>query len=610
MKKILLATGFLVAAVARASNSTELDGDCKVQAWVRAEDLAPNHVSHGELRIKVKPAHCANRIASVTLRLQLDEFGEVKHLRQGAVLPEIHRSHNQTVSLDLYNFFGASANDVVYDYSAYDRAMSDSAFWVVKAEERRAWSTEVVLLEKNLNFSQPMITPFMVASPAVNYPPVVTTYRGTDSSRPIRRHAYSQLGYHYIAVVEFANGTTVDIPAGHTNFVPTSSPPPPIAPFTWNVTFPEDKPCGESQELPSARNRPADMQRCLPEELRSVFVAEITLDEGNVIRRGQMLKGKVTVHATNGSTAMSEIQVTFMTGDNQHWAKNQAISGGDEKFSDFLCHRPRSYETLSIDSHLNIFSEKDDDFTWVYRDAHPSRRSHLTPTKPYFDFELEVPKTAAPDFFSHYSSGEAWLELRLDVLYSRDAAICIDGVNGYIDREADERTTDSATNTEEGLWDSHTPIGQPVQSFNWQRSLALTAQVPIVVLSEISTQPVKHYLQPGLPSPVILASQADRVFPVAHPLIIAEPMANTSARLMQSEGTFDPYQSHFNFWNRTRRLARYQAPDPLDRYMAGNYAGLLWKKKIVAMERGILPVQVAEVVQSESNDQHPLVVAP
>ncbi|KAJ7695018.1 hypothetical protein B0H17DRAFT_438936 [Mycena rosella] len=150
MKKIVTTTALLITSiVARARSSTELDEDCKVQAWVRAEDLAPDHISHGDLRIKVKPAHCANRIASVALRLQLDEFGDVKYLRRGAVLPEIHISNNQTVPMDVFGFFGGNSNDVVYDYSAYDRAISDSAFWVVKGEERRAWSTEVVLFQNN-----------------------------------------------------------------------------------------------------------------------------------------------------------------------------------------------------------------------------------------------------------------------------------------------------------------------------------------------------------------------------------------------------------------------------------------------------------------------------
>ncbi|KAJ6528706.1 hypothetical protein B0H10DRAFT_258187 [Mycena sp. CBHHK59/15] len=77
----LLSTASLAVA-SQASNSTESVQDseepCKVYAQVRAEDLSPDHVSRGELRVKVKQAHCANQVASVVLRLQLDEFGEEK----------------------------------------------------------------------------------------------------------------------------------------------------------------------------------------------------------------------------------------------------------------------------------------------------------------------------------------------------------------------------------------------------------------------------------------------------------------------------------------------------------------------------------------------------
>lgn len=107
----------------------------------------------------MKQAHCANRVASVTLRLQLDEFGEVKHLRQGAVLPEIHKSNNQTVPNDFLGFH--SLNDPVYDYSAYDKAMGDSALWVVRAEERMAWSTEAVLFTNNPSMS-PLLSPSLI----------------------------------------------------------------------------------------------------------------------------------------------------------------------------------------------------------------------------------------------------------------------------------------------------------------------------------------------------------------------------------------------------------------------------------------------------------------
>ncbi|KAJ7698897.1 hypothetical protein B0H17DRAFT_1129452 [Mycena rosella] len=606
-------TALLVASVAvRARSSSEVDADCKVQAFVRAEDLAPDHISHGDLRIKVKPAHCADRVASVALRLQLDEFGEVKHLRAGAVLPEIEMSDNQTVSPDFLGFYGGSANDIVYDYGAYDRAMSDPAFWVVKAEERRAWSTEVVLFQNNPNFSKPMVAAFIVASPAVNYPPAVKNYRGGDS-QPIRRHADSHLGYHYVAVVEFTNGTTVELPAGHTTFVPTSPPPPPPpgVPFSWNVTLGENK-VHEELDLPQDKKNLADRQRCLPEELRSVFVAEVTLEEGNVVRGGQMLRGKVTVHATNGSTTMSDIRITFRATTNEHWATAQAVTGGDDKFepSSQGLGRP-----VCVDEYAYVFKEKDGTTPSVWRSPSlsPSLQSRLRVAKPYFDFELEVPKSAVPDFSAFYSSVENWLELRLDVLYSQDADICMNGVDGSrcADAEDENPTDDAFEKTEEGLWDSHTPVGQAVEPRNCRRRLYLTGKVRINVLGNISTQSVDHYLKSGLPSPVILLPQADVVFAVAHPATIVEPIANTSARLLSPQGTFDPHQSRLNFYNFTRRAAR--APGPSSRYNGGSYTGLLWKKKVVAMERGILLSEAAEFeaeAQGEIGGQHAFVVTP
>ncbi|KAF8162187.1 hypothetical protein K438DRAFT_1618501 [Mycena galopus ATCC 62051] len=147
MNKVFATATLLAAAVAaslpRQDVSTESSA-CTVQAWVRAEDLAPDHVSHGELRIKVLQPHCAHSIASVTLRLELNEFGEVKHLRPGAVIPEIKKTDNQTLRDD---------PSTLYDYGPYDKAMSDSDLWFVKAEERTVWSTEVTLFENNLSLS-------------------------------------------------------------------------------------------------------------------------------------------------------------------------------------------------------------------------------------------------------------------------------------------------------------------------------------------------------------------------------------------------------------------------------------------------------------------------
>ncbi|KAJ7677447.1 hypothetical protein B0H17DRAFT_113301 [Mycena rosella] len=113
---------------------------CEIRAWVRAEDLSPDHISHGELRIKVPDTQCAQQIASVALRLQFDEFGEFKFLKKGAEIPDVRHTSNQTMP-------------------------GDPALWTIGAEERRVWTTQATLVDRNLaGFPQPNITPSLSLS--------------------------------------------------------------------------------------------------------------------------------------------------------------------------------------------------------------------------------------------------------------------------------------------------------------------------------------------------------------------------------------------------------------------------------------------------------------
>ncbi|EJD36953.1 hypothetical protein AURDEDRAFT_174024 [Auricularia subglabra TFB-10046 SS5] len=70
-KSLLVLSAFYGLATA----ATSLPDPCTVKAWVRADDLSPNAVSHGELKVKlIQP--CANTIKSIALRLRLDEYAE------------------------------------------------------------------------------------------------------------------------------------------------------------------------------------------------------------------------------------------------------------------------------------------------------------------------------------------------------------------------------------------------------------------------------------------------------------------------------------------------------------------------------------------------------
>jgi hypothetical protein len=117
---------------------------------------------------------------------------------------------------------------------------------------------------------------------------------------------------------------------------------------------------------------------------------------------------------------------------------------------------------------------------------------------------------------------------------------------------------------------------------------------------------VAHYLTPGALAPIIRSgAQAEMPasFPVAQPVFTVEALFNTSARLMQP-GTTDPVlrrqqlmDMNMTWWDTGRKY-----PDPTRDYRGGEFAGVLWKKKIVAEERGIWPVR-AEVVDGEDSQQ-------
>jgi hypothetical protein len=227
-----------------------------------------------------------------------------------------------------------------------------------------------------------------------------------------------------------------------------------------------------------------------------------------------------------------------------------------------------------------------------------------TPMRPYFDFdfELQVPHDTPVDLASYYNNDENLLNFHLTVLYSPEVARCIYPSRPKpTDAEDELSTVDDAAKTEEDLWDPYARVGKSTP--RWQRTLTLQATVPIIVVSDApSARAVAHahYLTPGLPAPVLRAgAQAEMpaLFPVAQPVFTVEALVNTSARLMQP-GTTDPALEY-------RRMLNMAWSED---YRGGEFAGLLWKKKIVAEERGIWPVRT-EVVDG-GGDQQPFSVAP
>ncbi|KAJ7716145.1 hypothetical protein B0H16DRAFT_1898493 [Mycena metata] len=593
LQLLLLSTAAFAESLVDQTDEKVTPEPCKVRAWVRAEDLSPDHVSRGELRIKVSRVECANQVASVALRLQFDEFGEVKYLKKGAVIPEVQAS-NQTASVESLDWM---ANDVVLDYQAHDDAKSDPELWTVRAEERRVWATEATLLDNNPDLSHPIVTPFTVVVPAVNYPPVTTRYR--NLYEPVPQHAFSDLGYRYMALVKFVNGRTEDVLAGHTTFAPSSETRPHPVPFIANQTFADP---GCEREYPTARKRAERLESCLPEAQRSTFVAEITLEDGNVVQQGQTLKGRVTVRGTNGSTVMARLSLRLWSLSRHPWAQTQAEKGGDMLFYNATSGMCRGESALVLDANSPNFDYVFNDTDNQIFSTTVSTHQELSLTKPYIDFELELPRDVPVDFASYYSHSESSMRMHLDVIYSRDVAKCMQP--NSLDVLDEEISTEDSVKTEEGLWDVYTPIGKPRQDESqYYRTLTLAADIPVVVVSHSSVNnSIPHYLSPGALAPVLQrGTEAEKPgsFPLVEPVFIVEALANTSARLMQS-GTSDPAKWRQKYMNFSRRAV--MNSDPTQDYRGGSYAGLLWRKKVVAEERGIWPLP-AEVVEGGDNQE-------
>jgi hypothetical protein len=308
---------------------------------------------------------------------------------------------------------------------------------------------------------------------------------------------------------------------------------------------------------------------------------------------------------------MSRISVGIWTITNDHWAHAHAASGGDAQFFNATsghCIDDRAYsQMLNAESKASISSivlEKDYGGCGVctspWSPARPISLAH-----PHFDFEFKIPQDTPVDFTSYYSTGESVLHFSLDVLYSSSIAKCI-SPHSRKPTGDEEVSADDAARAEDGLWDTHTPIGEPaIPTSEWERQMTLHATVPITVVDRaVPAHSFVHYLTPDVPTPVLRSGmQLDMPpsFPATAPVIIVEDLASTSSRLLQHAST----NSRGNIINLTRIFENYPAKD----YRGGPFADVLWRKKMIAEESGIFP-QGAGVEGEGRDGQKPFSLAP
>ena len=313
---------------------------------------------------------------------------------------------------------------------------------------------------------------------------------------------------------------------------------------------------------------------------------------------GDTVKGKIALHGlVNGSTTAEHVSIKLSSERYNRWAQAQAASGGDVR--GFL---PSSYDrevSTSSCQYDHIFGSG---CTWdgYWGSSYPD--GTLSQGKQYLDFELKVPEDTIRDFRTYYVTSNTSLVINLDVVYPPPVRRCIFGDQ---DEEEDVELVGETDQHEEDLWDENTPVGQPHKAGDYELEVVrmeipathrstqtLSAKIPIMLIgthhldaSPPSSSPPVHYLTPGAASPLILASPPssweDVVFPVLQPIITPEPIENTTARLLPLPPSQAPIQ---------------YARDPRQHYHSGPYAGLLWKKKMVAEDTASVVVPVFEEV--------------
>ncbi|KZW00671.1 hypothetical protein EXIGLDRAFT_830563 [Exidia glandulosa HHB12029] len=170
---------------------------CAPEAFVRAQDLAPHSVAHGELRVRL-PETCKVSIQSVSLSLALEEYAHVRLPRSGGRLRwDSWLGHG--------GHFGTGAGKY-------------------ETTTRTAWNTETMLVEHPLEKElRDIVRPFSVVTPNVNYPPATLSETHNSHDNDSESFLQTWSAYRYMARVMLSNGKTHNVPAGFTTFHPVDA---------------------------------------------------------------------------------------------------------------------------------------------------------------------------------------------------------------------------------------------------------------------------------------------------------------------------------------------------------------------------------------------------
>ncbi|KAF7979331.1 hypothetical protein HWV62_42745 [Athelia sp. TMB] len=548
-------------------------------AWVRAEDLIPSALLNGDLRIKVNPS-CAQEIASVALQLQLDEYAEVKFPRRGAVMPTAPICGNSTCKDEGQWWRMNGLPDSDSERSRYQDALRDPELWDIQAEERTAWDSAVTLHEGPFEYLRPLVVPFVVAMPHVQFPPGYKVssvfYNDLQSNVTSAKHVY-----RYTALVTFSNGRLTKVPAGYTTFHPTppsaSAQPKSFANVTLSYDERRDGWLGACGSFWSAEDRAEE------------HTVQIDLAGGSIYHHGDMIRANVTFY--DNTSSISSLWASIGQERNQKWARARAEASGSDAFSaGYRDEHNFGFDLISTSSCRYNYIFGTEDHRCSFRKDDFKRLD--TASFQVVGFHLKVDENVVPNFQMHYTDVESFIKITVDIPFPLAVQTCLNP-------QQDAPPTSDAEQAEELMWDTYSPVGRSALYDLLTYEYQLSARIPITILpdgkfsTDTPSEPPRHYLDPeGTPSPVLLtaapASLAEVAFPMAHPTISAKSVEEIAQRMLDAPVRV----SHFDEFS----------AGPADDYYAGSYAGVLWEKKVIAGIREQSPATTEETqVQGEKS---------
>ncbi|KZP08518.1 hypothetical protein FIBSPDRAFT_874438 [Athelia psychrophila] len=375
-----------------------------------------------------------------------------------------------------------------------------------------------------------------------------------DSPEPV---AHAEHGYRYTALITFSDGRLEEVPAGYTTFHPARRSAPVNQMLFTNVTFSREGCFGGIDGLGA----------CSPlwsrDEDAEVHTARIDLENGGVVHAGDILKG--TVNFYTNTSGIRTVQAYIETSRNYKWGQSRAQDGGSDAFSPGSCfdgsHVSNELSTSSY-RYGYLFGEED----WC---KNMGGGYVHKPAAPSVDFQIQIADDAAQNFQMHYADVQSFLEIAIDFPYPSDIQKCLNP-SGMV-MQAPVSETDLL---EDRMWEAWRPLDDESISDD-VRTYRFSARIPVTILGarkyalNSAMDPPVHYLDPeGVASPVLLIeappSIQDVVFPTAQPVISVKPKEDVLKQMMAS-------YRHFQI----------ERESSLD-YSAGEYAGVLWKKKYVA----------------------------